>query len=373
MTPRNLCSIASAVLLGMAIPVSTIQAQSRICSGNNVVSGSYGVVSSRAGFFLLGATPPATTAITGTGPMIAVGVAPPGTTGAITWSQTSTGALVGGLASSNVFSTVSRLVADGAGNLYASATPTGSASTQIGDYTVGLDCSVVMTLNDGFSPTATGAPTYTAMLEGELMNAGSGFDRINLVQTNAGAGGSIVTLQRATQANGCTDSSLNGNYSVVGSGMYQSGATFTVPGTGITTSTGATTGNGGPSAIVHGVSSTLGTPFTLLGRFFADGSGNLVTDSAAIASTLNLGLTGNYAVNPDCTGTARLTDASGTSRDISFVLVEQSSQATLGPKQQLEFAFSDPGVFGSGYRQRRAVVCQRAAQRTATFSIRSGC
>jgi hypothetical protein len=86
-----------------------------------------------------------------------------------------------------------------------------------------------------------------------------------------------------------------------------------------------------------------------LGRFVADGNGNFVQDSAAVASPVNLNLAGTYTVNSDCTGTARLTDSSGIARNLSFVLVEQSSQANMGPRQQLNFVFSDPGVFGSGY------------------------
>jgi hypothetical protein len=86
-----------------------------------------------------------------------------------------------------------------------------------------------------------------------------------------------------------------------------------------------------------------------LGRFVADGNGNFTHDAAGLASPVSLGITGTYTVNPDCTGTAKLIDASGIGRNISFVLVEQSSQAVIGASQQLNFVFSDPGVFGSGY------------------------
>src|ERR1022692_4177992 len=69
MTYRKALSTAAAALFGVAIQLPTIQAQSRICGGNNVISGSYGVAASRAGFFLLGATAP-TTSTAGTGSTI---------------------------------------------------------------------------------------------------------------------------------------------------------------------------------------------------------------------------------------------------------------------------------------------------------------
>jgi hypothetical protein len=372
MTYRSIFSTAAAALLGFAVQVPNIQAQARICGNNNVVSGSFGFTSSRAGFFLAGATPPSTTSVTGTGPMVPVSATPPGTTGASTWSLTPVGTLVGDLASPNVFTTLGRIVADGNGNLYASSTPGGTANTLVGTYNVGLDCGIVMTLNDAFSASNTTAPVstpnYTAMFEGEIMDSGSGFEQINLVQTNSGAAGAILTLQQTTQANGCTNTSLSGNFGLVGSGLYMANALnvsttgSSLTGTGSTTSLctrtpGVTTSpapTSPPTAcpttgFVPGVATNLGTPFTLLGRFFADGNGNLTTDAAALASTTHLGITGSYTVNSDCTGTARLTDASGVSRDINFVLVEKASQAIVGPKQELDFVFSDSGVFGSGY------------------------
>src|SRR5438552_13585220 len=77
--------------------------QARTCSGTGDVLGSYGFTASRAGFFLLGATPPGSTGVLGSGPLIPVAVTPGGTTGTTTttatFSTTAIGALVSGLSS----------------------------------------------------------------------------------------------------------------------------------------------------------------------------------------------------------------------------------------------------------------------------------
>jgi hypothetical protein len=52
----------------------------------------------------------------------------------------------------------------------------------------------------------------------------------------------------------------------------------------------------------------------------------------------------------DCTGTARLVDANGVVRNISFVLVNEATPVgTVSTgAQSLRFVFTDPGVIGSG-------------------------
>src|SRR5882724_442198 len=95
---------AMALLCGTALVSPLLQA--RTCSGTGDVLGSYGFTGSRAGFFLLGATPPGTTA-PGGGPLVPVAVTPAGTAGTTTTttpaSNTAFGALVSGLSTPRVF------------------------------------------------------------------------------------------------------------------------------------------------------------------------------------------------------------------------------------------------------------------------------
>jgi len=59
-----------------------------------------------------------------------------------------------------------------------------------------------------------------------------------------------------------------------------------------------------------------------------------------------------YTVNVDCTGTANLIDTTGVTRNISFVLLNETtvSAGTVGStsQQSMRFIFTDPGVIGSG-------------------------
>jgi hypothetical protein len=350
----------AAALIGTASMTPVVQA--RTCSGNGDVVGSYGFVGSRAGYFLLGATAPGTT---NAGPLIPVPVASPGTTGAIipvpvtppgtTGSNTQIGALVTGLNNRNVFTATGRVFADGMGNLYASSSP-GSLTTNTltGTYTVNTDCSITMTIGDPFvtpgttiggivsatPPVFVGVNSLT--LEGAIVDSGN-LSEIDVVPTGNNTAGAVVTFTKTAQFGACSNASLSGNYGIVGSGMFSSSA-----GTGVTTggTVVATTTTG---AFTSGATSPLGTPFGLLGRFVADGGGNLVTDSAGTASTVKRSITGTYLVNADCTGTAHLVDSAAVARNISFVLVnEAGASVQTSARQAILFVFSDPGVIGSG-------------------------
>jgi hypothetical protein len=106
-----------------------------------------------------------------------------------------------------------------------------------------------------------------------------------------------------------------------------------------------------PNAVSGSAPTT--APFSILGRFVADGAGNLVEDAIAQASPLsNRKVTGTYTVNMDCTGTATLITADGKKRGANIVIVTQGSDLTNGP-QALEFSFTDPGVVGSGVAQQQ--------------------
>jgi hypothetical protein len=99
-------------------------------------------------------------------------------------------------------------------------------------------------------------------------------------------------------------------------------------------------------AYASGATGTLGTPFNILGRVVADGNGNFLNDTAGAISPLTANLTGTYTVNADCTGTGRLVDQNNIGRNVSFVIGAASQ--TSAASQQVQFVFSDPGVFGFG-------------------------
>jgi hypothetical protein len=299
--------------------------------------------------------------------MIPVPVTPPGTSGStgstapFVGSNTNIGNLLTGLVNPDVFASVGRVFADGMGNLYAS--PTAGLMTNIlaGSYNVSTNCSITMTLTDPFATTSQtpGVTTTTAApvtLAGYVSANGAELD-LN------GANGAIVKFVRTSQAGNCNNSYLSGNFTISGNGFYllaagngQSvsgttvGQTNPVTTTGQTAPclTGTTTGTAPTGActgaFTSGVTGSLGTPFNLLGRFVADGSGMLTTDFAAQQSP-GQSVTGTYAVSADCTGTAHVVDAAGIARNISFVLVNGSA------RQELDFVFSDPGVMGTGTAQ----------------------
>jgi len=210
-----------------------------------------------------------------------------------------------------------------------------------------------MSIRDPFPATAGGALTTTGgstiTIEGEIIDG-----RIEAIETGQNAAGATLTFVRTAQFNACTTASLTGSWGVVGSGVAVPGATL--PPTSNVNGLPATgTVGGAGSAFSLGVAGALGTPFNLLGRATADGNGNFIADVLSAASTVKRTLLGTYAVNLDCTGTAALVDqASGFTRNIAFVLVNDlpasttSTSVTTFTQPTIRFAFSDPGVIGSG-------------------------
>lgn len=346
------------VLIGTVLVTPALFA--RTCVGNGDVVGSYGIFASRDGFSLIGATAPGTNA--GVGPLIPlavqptgtsaagllpIAVQPPGTTVNLVPSNTPWGNLFGGLFNRNAFAANTRLFADGAGNFFASSTFGGlTTNTLVGSYSVNTECSITMTLRDPFTAASGTTPTTgpSVTLEGELVDG-----RIEALTTGATTAGALVTFVKTSQFNGCTVGTVAGNFAVVGSGMVATGfpGTTAVTGSGSTPLIPLTT----TGAFVYGPTSTLGTPFNLLGRFNADGLGNLTPD--VTTSPLKRTLTGTYSVNVDCTGTMQITDSAGITRNTRFVLVNESapvgnsSTGTVGI-QSLKFVFSDTGVIGLG-------------------------
>ena len=358
---------AITLLAGLALLTPALQA--RQCSGNGDIVGSFGFTASRSGFYLLGATA-ANTSSSGSGIMIPVPVTPPGTTGSVApfvGSNTNIGNLLTGLANPRVFSAVGRIFADGMGNLYASPTVGLMSNISAGTYSVDASCSITMTLTDPFltnSGTQTATPGLPIALTGYVSSNGAELDMF-------GANGAAITFLKTSQ--GCSNSSINGDFTVSGTGFYlpSAGNGQTVPGTTVGQPVVTPTGQTGPclngqaavagqagctGAFTSGATGTLGTPFSLLARVVADGTGMLTSDFSGQQSP-GQNVTGSYSVNADCTGTAHVVDAAGIARNISFVLVNQAAQCFIGAspqssaRQALEFVFSDPGVMGSGIAQ----------------------
>jgi hypothetical protein len=370
----------AANVLAAASVLLTPALQARQCSGNGDIVGSFGYTATRSGFYLIGAvpvTPPGTSGL-----MVPIPVTPPGTSGStalFVGSNTNIGNLLTSLVNPNVFASVGRVFADGMGNLYASPTTGLMTNILAGSYNVNTNCSITMTLSDPF---AASSPTQTPGITGTTTSAPvtlTGYVSANGAELEMiGTNGAIVRFRRISQGGNCNNSYVNGTFTISGSGFYlpSAGNGLVVSGGGttvgqpnpVTTPAPATpcvsgqtgTGTAQPTctgAFVSGVTGTLGTPFNFLARFVADGSGMLTTDFAGQQSNTGQAVTGTYAVNSDCTGTAHIADAAGITRNISFVLVNQAAQCYIGASPQssarpeLDFVFSDPGVIGSGTAQ----------------------
>jgi hypothetical protein len=360
----------------LSICASGLKAQS--CSGNGEIGGSYAFVGSRANFPSVSVGPPGTsgtgssgTSGSSTGSTIGV----TGSTPSATVSNTPIGQLIGGISGSSPFAAVGRVVADGAGNLLASQSPTG-ALISVGSYTVNQDCTISVTLNDAFvgmpvtppgtagngstnSPGSSGSGSGVTStkettpasinLVGLVLDRGAEIDLTQAGGANTGASstgasntgvsntGAVITLRRAIQFTGCTDANLTGAFGLVAQASIASGSpnSATTPGTGES-------------------SSSLGASSTI-GRLVANGTGMFVADTQAMQSPLqDLQLTGTYTVADDCSGTAKFTDSAGSVHNIEFVIVQsENSSSTPGTLQmalpELLFSFTDQGVTGTGF------------------------
>ncbi len=320
----------SVLVLGaiIGLAATAMPTYARSCNGNEVI-GNYGFVGSRPLF-------------------PGVAITPPGTAGTAALST-----LIQNANSSSPFFTVGVLGFDNAGNVIASSTA-GLLNTPVGTYQLNQDCSISVKLNDAFatsSASSTGATTAgqsaaSASFEGVLLDGGN---EIDLVQSgslnpsttqsgtvvtpteNAAAAspnaaetsptGTTVILKRTVQFTGCTNTNLNGSFGLVGSGA-----------SGI---------SGSPALL------------SLLGRMVSNGSGQIVLDPVGSSSPLvGLQLSGTYAVNSDCTGTATLSAPNNQSRTIQFVLVNSRPAATGGLQSgaavEIDFVLSGSDVLGSG-------------------------
>jgi hypothetical protein len=87
---------------------------------------------------------------------------------------------------------------------------------------------------------------------------------------------------------------------------------------------------GGYGYMVNGTS-TSAQPYSLVGRFFADGKGGVTGNGAeAFAGVIShLTFTGTYTVNADCTGTANLTFNDGGVAPLEFIIVDDGKTVDI--------------------------------------------
>ncbi len=238
--------------------------------------------------------------------------------------------LVNGATGTTPFTDIGSFYADGQGNLFV-VDPQTSVRTQVGAYQVYDDCSIQLgfKLNTGGVPISLSNVDLT--LVGLMVNGGNEIDlqplpattqsnttqtspaQMSTTPTSATAAAPVfMIMQRAAQTGYCTTQNVAGNFGLQASGF---------------------------------MSSTGASPFLSLGRFRADGAGNLTTNLAGGSSSLpGNQFTGNYQVNQDCTGTATLVAGDGTSRSISFVVVSDPNTQ----RARLLFAYLGSTLFGGG-------------------------
>jgi hypothetical protein len=336
-------------------------AQAQFCGLTNAsLSGAYGYVASEAGAVV---TPTTTTSgTTGTG---STGT---GSTTTLTFSDSATGQLLGGIAAGNQFALGGVWTFDGAGNVNATSTP-GATAMHIGTYKVNSDCSVSVSLADTF-----GTNTSVTQLAGVALASGAEIDltsaatlQTSTSTTTATTGsGLAIKLVRVLYQNGCSVSNLKGLYGFVlnPTSIQAESPTTTTGTTTPTTGTGTTT-------------STASQPSAVIGYLEFDGAGHIVAlqSTSAVASSTStsssfasLQYTGTYSVNSDCSGTMTISNSSASSTTTGTATSTTGSAATSGmtlnfvitppvtqtgggfaPSPGLDLSFSTASASGSGY------------------------
>jgi hypothetical protein len=321
-------SAGALLLTGISAALGSLNAQT--CSGTQDFSGPFVFTAVRLAYVPQATNPPgSTTASTPANPIfVPQATAAPGTTGQ--YSMTPIGQLVGWSSNASPFSGVGRILADGAGVIYASNKADEAGFTRVGTYTVALDCTISITLNDAFTTAGgTGASTGTATtqtpavtFQGVLTDRGN---EATLVQNTQGSG-VLIHFVRPFLAFGCSNASLGGSYGLSGLGVDLTPAS-TGTGTGTTT-----------SSI---------TPLTFALLFTADGAG-------VIRNPLGTsGYTGTYSVKSDCTGTLSLVSPDkSTTRKVAFVLTNSNNTPGQLPRASVMFVLDDPGKF-AGFGEAR--------------------
>lgn len=244
----------------------------------------------------------------------------------VQFSNTAVGRTLRSILSQARFATNGRLIADGLGTVFAAPADADTIITRVGVYRVNGDCTVSMTLFDGFitgidflgNPLIRGSVSF----EGVLQDRGS---EAAFVQTGA-AWASTMSLSRPYLAQGCTNNALSGAFGVAGNGIRIT----TTPATDETPA------------------ETVITPISLLGRFVADGAGGLRPDTPGLESAQpKRQITGTYRVDADCTGTARMVIDNQT-YNIHFILLRGGVRFGEFARASMRFSFADAGLVGSG-------------------------
>ena len=264
---RIVSSARFVVLTAALTAIGTLDAQT--CAGTQDFSGPYVFTSVRLLYAAQSVTPPGTTAASSAtaAPLIFTpqADAAPGTTDQ--YSLTPIGQLVGRASNATPFSNVGRVLADGAGVLYATR-GNDPSFVRVGTYTVSSECMMSVTLNDAFS-----SDKVPVSFQGVLTDRGG---EANLVQSSQGSG-ALVNFVRPLLASGCSSLSLSGRYGLSA--------------LGVDLSPEASPGVFSPNPVA---------PVTVALQFNADGGG-LIGPPAGGA-----GYTGSYSVNSDCTGSLTL-------------------------------------------------------------------
>ena len=212
------------------------------------------------------------------------------------YSATPIGVLLGSALGTAPFAVAGRIVADGQGGLYAAPAEAVYITTRVGSYSVTPECTVPLTITDGFLPVDLIAPPTpgTVQFTGVLQSRGG---ESNLIQSSGG-NGTAISLTRAHVANSCSNATFSGPYGLAASGVDWTAAT-------------QEQSKGDSLAI-----------FSLVGRIISDGVGNLYLQDGTQGTALQL--TGTYSLLADCTGTAKITDGK-TKFAISFVLTQANA------------------------------------------------
>lgn len=313
----------------------------QICAvSNSNLNGPYGYVASEPGT-TSSTTGAGTTGTgsTGTG-TTGTGTTGTGTTGSSspTFSNTNIGELLGGIAGGTQFGLSGILLFDGNGHIQATSSAT-SATAQVGTYNVNPDCSISVSLTDVFGATTSTVTTSATQLAGVILGRGAEIDLTSAsnlqttTTTTTGSGSTTTTtaqngltikLVRVLYSNGCSVSNLSGLYGFV---LNPIAIQTSTTGTGTTGTTG--TGTTGTGTTTTGTTTT--TTATQQGAIFGyvdfDGAGHIIAVPAVTATATNpfgapaptpatfssLDYTGTYTVNPDCSGSMTINNASSSS------------------------------------------------------------
>ncbi len=284
---------------------------------------------------------------------------PPGTTGIVVpapFSPTPLGNFLNGVNSGRQFAVLGALSFDGSGAITAASSATTTNASPVGTYTINSDCSVTVVLNDAFGSDSILPTSFV----GAILGNGEEIDFNNFVTTVGGSGisglpngtGPFFKLVKVQNRNFCSVSSLTGLYGFVVN-------TSTVPPT---------------SATPTGVATPSPTAATVVGYLNFDGTGKInansapaPTDTSTTAANVNalqrsLQYSGVYTVNPDCSGSMTITNATSlkgatgttgaTAQSFTISFVELGgSGPTLSPftLPELVLAISNNGMVGAGY------------------------